>query len=450
MTVAPKKALGQHFLVDENILGVIERLSDLHSTDVVLEIGPGLGILTRRLAERARFVHAIELDRSLEAELRAALSDHANVRLVWGDALKLAIEDLEPVPIELVANLPYNVATPLVVDSLEHARSLQRWCVMVQREVADRFFAEPRTKAYGAVSVLVQLSAGRSGFHPVSPSVFRPQPRVDSALVAFERDVVAPISEVRPAVEAAFAHRRKTAANSIALSGIALRAQVEEALSAMGHPVNARAEESSRGSSSNSRSCSREPGTSVRRDQHLAPSSDDAAATASTKWSPCCSKSTLHDEIEVERADTLIVDGFAEDTIVREALLALADVAGVGPRWRVRIEKRIPVAAGLGGGSSDAATALRLANATLDAPRTSDELHRIAAGIGADVPFCAAAHNSRRATVRNSRRSSCRPATGSCSSCPMATRRSRPGRSTPHSTSVAEPTASSSAPTACD
>ncbi len=95
----------------------------------------------------------------------------------------------------------------------------------------------------------------------------------------------------------------------------------------------------------------------------------------------------LHDEIEVEPADALIVDGFAEDTIVREALLALADVAGVAPRWRVRIEKRIPVAAGLGGGSSDAATALQLANATLDAPRSSDELHRIAAGIGADVPF---------------------------------------------------------------
>ena len=243
MTVAPKKALGQHFLVDENILGVIARRSDLHSADVVLEIGPGLGILTRRLAERARFVHAIELDRSLEAELRAALRDHANVRLVWGDALKLAIDELEPEPTKLVANLPYNVATPLVVESLEHAPSLQRWCVMVQREVADRFFAEPRTKAYGAVSVLVQLSARKVGFHPVSPSVFRPQPRVDSALVAFERDVVAPISEVRPAVEAAFAHRRKTAANSIALSGLALRAQVEEALSAMGHPVNARAEE---------------------------------------------------------------------------------------------------------------------------------------------------------------------------------------------------------------
>jgi 16S rRNA (adenine1518-N6/adenine1519-N6)-dimethyltransferase len=243
VTVAPKKALGQHFLVDENILGVIERLSDLRSTDVVLEVGPGLGIHTRRLAERARLVHSIELDRSLEPELRAALGVYSNVRLIWGDALQLAIDELEPEPTKLVANLPYNVATPLVVESLEHAPSLQRWCVMVQREVADRFFAEPRTKAYGAVSVLVQLSARKVGFHAVSPSVFRPPPRVDSALVAFERDVVAPISDVRPAVEAAFAHRRKTAANSIALSGLAPRARVADALDAMGHPINARAEE---------------------------------------------------------------------------------------------------------------------------------------------------------------------------------------------------------------
>ena len=209
----------------------------------MLEVGPGLGILTRRLAERARVVHSIELDRSLEPELRAALGAYSNVRLMWGDALQLAIDELEPKPTKLVANLPYNVATPLVVESLEHAPFLQRWCVMVQREVADRFFAEPRTKAYGAVSVLVQLSARKVGFHAVSPSVFRPPPRVDSALVAFERDVVAPISDVRPTVEAAFAHRRKTAANSIALSGLAPRARVAEALNAMRHPANARAEE---------------------------------------------------------------------------------------------------------------------------------------------------------------------------------------------------------------
>jgi len=117
------------------------------------------------------------------------------------------------------------------------------WCVMVQREVADRFFAEPRTKAYGAVSVLVQLSARKTGFHAVPPTVFRPRPRVESALVAFEREQIAAIADVRPVVEGAFAHRRKTAANALAQTGVATRDRVEEALAAIGRPPNARAEE---------------------------------------------------------------------------------------------------------------------------------------------------------------------------------------------------------------
>ena len=244
MSVAPKKALGQHFLVDENILGVIGRMSDLRSTDVVLEVGPGLGVLTRFLADRVRLVHAVELDRSLEPALSAALGERSNVRLRWADALEVDVDALEPKPSKLVANLPYNVATPLVVETLERAASVRRWCVMVQREVADRLFAEPRTKAYGAVSVLVQLSARKTGFHAVPPTVFRPPPRVDSALVGFERlpDATA-ISAVRRVVEAAFAHRRKTAANSIALAGVASRATVEEALSTLGHSPRARAEE---------------------------------------------------------------------------------------------------------------------------------------------------------------------------------------------------------------
>ena len=243
MTVAPKKALGQHFLVDQNILGVIGRLSDLRLSDVVLEVGPGLGVLTRYLADRVRLVHAVEVDRSLEPTLREALTGHENVAFVWDDVLRVDVAALEPVPSKLVANLPYNVATPLVVETLEHAISLERWCVMVQREVADRFFAEPRTKPYGAVSVLVQLAARRVGFHPVSPTAFRPPPRVDSALVAFERAPTAAIADVRRVVEAAFAHRRKTAANSIALAGLASRARVAEALTAIGRERGARAEE---------------------------------------------------------------------------------------------------------------------------------------------------------------------------------------------------------------
>ena len=239
----PKKALGQHFLVDENMLGVIDRLADLGAEDVVLEVGPGLGILTKYLAQRVLVVHAIEVDRALEEPLGEALAGLENVRLTYGDALELDFDALEPPPGKLVSNLPYNIATPLVVESLERAPSLERWCVMVQREVADRFFAVPRTKAYGAVSVLVQLHARKVGFHPVPPTVFRPRPRVESALVAFVRAKGPPFELVRPVVEAAFAHRRKTLANSLALAGLASRSQAEDALAAIGCSAGARAEE---------------------------------------------------------------------------------------------------------------------------------------------------------------------------------------------------------------
>ncbi|MCS7006744.1 MAG: 16S rRNA (adenine(1518)-N(6)/adenine(1519)-N(6))-dimethyltransferase RsmA [Thermoleophilia bacterium] len=240
--ILPKRSLGQHFLVDENILRVIGRLADLRPDDVVLEVGPGLGVLTRYLAERVRLVHAIELDRSLEPSLRVALAGLDNVALVFDDALRVDLARLSPPPVKLVSNLPYSIATPLVVESLERLPTLERWCVMVQREVAERFFARPRTKAYGAVSMLVQLHARRIGFHPVSPNVFRPRPRVESALVAFVRRDRPP-PPVRPLVEAAFAHRRKTLANALALAGLASRERVEEALTAIGLRPGARAEE---------------------------------------------------------------------------------------------------------------------------------------------------------------------------------------------------------------
>jgi 16S rRNA (adenine1518-N6/adenine1519-N6)-dimethyltransferase len=243
MTVSPKKSLGQHFLVDRNILEVIGRLSELDRADVVLEIGPGSGVLTVYLADRVRHVHAVEVDRSLEEPLLGALGSHANVELHWGDALELDVATVDPLPTKLVANLPYNVATPIVIETLEHAPSLVRWCVMVQREIADRFFAVPRSKSYGAVSVLVQLCARRVGYHPVSPAVFRPRPNVDSALVAFVRTSVDGGFGARPVIEAAFAHRRKTVSNSIALTGYATRPRTEAALVAIGRSERARAEE---------------------------------------------------------------------------------------------------------------------------------------------------------------------------------------------------------------
>ena len=239
---APKKSLGQHFLADDNILAVIARLAELGPDDVALEIGPGLGVLTRVLADRCAHVHAVELDARLEPHLRA-IAEAPNVSLPWGDALRLDLARLEPAPNKLVANLPYNVATPIVAESLAGLPTVEQWCVMVQREVADRFFAVPSTKSYGAVSVLIQLATTRTGFHAVSRTVFKPPPNVDSALVAFRRiPLPGDFAGIRRIVEGAFAHRRKTLANSLQLTGVATREEAVAALAALGRDPAVRAE----------------------------------------------------------------------------------------------------------------------------------------------------------------------------------------------------------------
>jgi 16S rRNA (adenine1518-N6/adenine1519-N6)-dimethyltransferase len=243
LPVASNRELGQHFLVDENILGVAGRLAGLEPEDVVLEVGAGLGVLTVYLADRVQLVHAVELDRSLEPHLRERLAGHDNVELVLGDALTLPLEALDPPPGKLVANLPYQIATPLIAESLDGLPTVELSCVMVQREVADRFFAVPGTKSYGAVSVLIQLTAQRTGFHPVARTVFRPPPNVDSALVAFRRTRAwgPEFAHLKEIVQGAFAHRRKTLVNSLELARGG-RVEAEAALAKLGLPADVRAE----------------------------------------------------------------------------------------------------------------------------------------------------------------------------------------------------------------
>ncbi len=219
--ISPDRDLGQHFLIDSNVLDVAGRLLELDPADVVLEVGAGLGVLTDWLAQRVAVVHAVEIDRRLEPALRHTLEGRTNVELTFGDALDLDLAALDPAPTAMVANLPYNVATPLIVTALP---VIPRFCVMVQREAADRFFASPGTKAYGAVSVLVQLACERLGVRRISRSVFVPEPNVDSALVAFARRPGVEFGErwewtVR-VVHAAFSHRRKTLQNSLTLAGL--------------------------------------------------------------------------------------------------------------------------------------------------------------------------------------------------------------------------------------
>jgi 16S rRNA (adenine1518-N6/adenine1519-N6)-dimethyltransferase len=217
--ITPDRDLGQHFLIDSNVLSVAGRLIELDPQDVALEVGAGVGVLTDWLAQRVAVVHAIEIDRRLEPALRATVGDRQNVRLVFADALDIDIAALDPAPTAMVANLPYAVATPVVMTALP---LIPRFCVMVQRELADRFFASPGTKAYGASSVLIQIACERRGLRKVSRSVFLPEPNVDSALVAFSRRAGFAFGDDWPwisrVVHAGFAYRRKTLANALSLA----------------------------------------------------------------------------------------------------------------------------------------------------------------------------------------------------------------------------------------
>jgi 16S rRNA (adenine1518-N6/adenine1519-N6)-dimethyltransferase len=236
----PKKRLGQHFLKDPNTARLVA--AGVTGEDIVLEIGPGRGFLTAFLAQRAQLVHAVELDPDVLPDLRRAVG--ARVRIHEGDALRFDYETLEPAPNKLVANLPYNVASPLVLMLLEEARYLGHFRFMVQLEVARRMAAERGTKDYAAYAALVQLLAEVRISHRVSPSVFEPPPRVYSAIVDMERrrpDLeAAEYRGVKDLVLAVFRSRRKRLVNNLPEPA---RGEAPHILGSLGFGPDARAEE---------------------------------------------------------------------------------------------------------------------------------------------------------------------------------------------------------------
>jgi 16S rRNA (adenine1518-N6/adenine1519-N6)-dimethyltransferase len=239
------RALGQNFLVDRNILDVIERFAELTGEDIVLEVGGGLGMLSERLAERAGFVHVVEIDGKLEAGLRALLADHPNTQVHIDDALTLDLAALRPPPSKVVANLPYAVAATVILRTIAELGSVGLWVVMVQREVGERFAAHPGSPAYGVPSVLAQLACEVRVLRAVGRGVFRPVPNVDSVLLGLRRRGPGASSAVSALVHDAFAHRRKAMASSLALAPGArpgIRDRARAALVEMGHPADARAE----------------------------------------------------------------------------------------------------------------------------------------------------------------------------------------------------------------
>lgn len=199
---------------------MIEKTAELGPDDTVLEVGPGLGVLTERLVDRCALVHCVELDRRLAAMLKEEFGGHSSFRLHQADAMKFPLGELDPPPAKFVSNLPYNVAAPLVMKSLEELAGTRLWCLMLQKEIADRFFAETGAANYGGISVMVQLLCKKLSSRHISGSVFYPRPRVRSSLLAFTRRegdgfTTSSFRLVRSLVAASFSHRRKTLANSL-------------------------------------------------------------------------------------------------------------------------------------------------------------------------------------------------------------------------------------------
>ncbi|MFZ0090572.1 MAG: 16S rRNA (adenine(1518)-N(6)/adenine(1519)-N(6))-dimethyltransferase RsmA [Solirubrobacteraceae bacterium] len=242
---ARRRELGQNFLVDRNILAVIGRLAELSGDDIVLEIGGGPGILSAFTAPRVAHLHVVEVDERLRDQLGSALAAHDNVSLHFADALALGLDALAPAPTKVVANLPYRVAATVILRTIDELPTVGRWVVMVQREVGERFAAAPGSAAYGVPSVLSQLACEVSVLRPVARTVFRPVPNVDSVLLGLRRVGPGSRPEVNALVHAAFAHRRKALAGSLALApgaGPDVRDRARAALVDLGHPADERAE----------------------------------------------------------------------------------------------------------------------------------------------------------------------------------------------------------------
>ncbi len=383
--LSPRRAFGQNFVADANTVRRIARLANVGPDDLVIEIGAGLGSLTLALADTGATVIAIEIDHGIAPVLRSVVEGRENVTVVEADARLVDWTSLIPAgrTAVVVANLPYNVATPLIADLLDDVPSIGRFVVMVQREVALRLAASAGSSDYGAVSVKVAYWATARLLGDVPPTVFVPQPKVTSAIIEITR-LDRPAVDVAPRdlfalVRTAFGQRRKMLRRSLA--GIVEAAEFERAgISPTARPEELDVQAWGRLTEAVHGTRLEAPAkltfslrvTGVRDDgYHLI----DAEMTSLD----------LYDEIRVHEktSSSLEFDGpYAQGIDIDGSNLVSRALTFVGRSARVRVTKNIPHGGGLGGGSTDAAAILRWAG------RTSPDDIVLSASIGADVSFC--------------------------------------------------------------
>ena len=396
----PSKALGQNFLADTNMAERIVRLAGVRPGDHVVEVGPGLGSLTLALCDAGAHVTAVELDHRL-ADVLATVVDGKPVDIVQADALTVDWAQLlaDHEHWIMVSNLPYNVATPVVVRALETAPAIDRFLVMVQREVGERLAAGPGSKAYGALSVKIAYYAKADLVGTVPPTVFVPAPKVDSALVQLHRHAAPPVSVPDPdrlfaLVRAGFATRRKMLRRALDAE---LGAPAAEVFVAAGIDPRARAETltlSQWAALAHAEATGCAPETRVDAFAKLTLSLQVTGTRADGYHDLdmlVVPVSEPHDELVIRPATStaITVTGpCAAGVPTDDSNLAVRAALALGANLSIELHKAIPHGAGLGGGSADAAAVLASAARFAGVDEHYLEVERIAATIGADVPFC--------------------------------------------------------------
>jgi 16S rRNA (adenine1518-N6/adenine1519-N6)-dimethyltransferase len=439
LDINPTKKLGQNFMVEPGTVRRIVKDAQVQPDDDVLEIGPGLGSLTLGLLEKGARVTAVELDSRLAEQLPTTVRKHGgpeftdHLKVIHGDGLQVTPELLAEHgfivpnrPFHLVANLPYNIATPLLLTLLERFTNLETAFVLVQKEVAERLSAKPGNKIYGAPSVKLAWYGTAKAAGNVSRSVFWPVPNVDSQLVDFVRDNPtentgnAENASLRERtfqlIDAAFAQRRKTL--RAALRGIVTAEQIDAA----GIDPAARGETLTIGDFTRLAAFTPETATSEtttslttctvtipgKTNLHLRVGDTEqfqgrsmhkietvycsvgVSDTVTVKLKPEGTSFSL-DIVGAHLGDLGGEHGSTtdlQDNLAVKALFAMAKESGRAPDVSISIEKNIPVAAGLGGGSADAAAVLLALDQLWNLHYPLEKLRRIAATLGADVPFC--------------------------------------------------------------
>ncbi|MBM4306020.1 MAG: ribosomal RNA small subunit methyltransferase A [Deltaproteobacteria bacterium] len=240
--LSPRKKLGQHFLSDRNILDKVIRAAGVNQEDVILEVGPGLGEMTLALAQKADQVFAVEIDSKLAELLRQKVSGLPNVKIIWGDILRIDFNSLfreTGRPFKVVANLPYQISTPLLFRFIESKKIFSSFTLMLQREVAERIVASPGEKEYGPLSVFIQIFSDVSILFFIKPSAFFPPPKVESAVVhlVWKEDPLIELKNekwFKKVVKASFCYRRKTLINALKHSEISLPESIELKMDKLG------------------------------------------------------------------------------------------------------------------------------------------------------------------------------------------------------------------------